>query len=80
MEIQVVVSLPPPLSFFFECCLIVSNKPVKANAVNRKLYPMAKKKKKEKKTSYKGGLCKIEQEKPEKIKECAVRVVVRSII
>ena len=70
------------LSFFFECRLIVSNKPVKANAVNRKLYPMAKKKKK---TTYKGGLCEVEQEKPEKIqrtllKECAVRAVVRSII
>ena len=69
-------------SFFFECRLIVSNKPVKANAVNRKLYPMAKKKKK---TTYKGGLCEVEQEKPEKIqrtllKECAVRAVVRSII
>ena len=58
MEIQVVVSLPPPLSFFFECCLIVSNKPVKANAVNRKLYPMAKKKKKKRKPHIKGGFVK----------------------
>lgn len=57
MEIQVVVSLPPPLSFFFECRLIVSNKPVKANAVNRKLYPMAKKKKK-RKPHIKGGFVK----------------------